>query len=191
MPEVVPTYSLTLDIEIPITNMVRENKQTGHVMIAIADHEGRIIVRGKASLYPPGITRIVGGGVDEGETPEQAAVREIEEELGIVLSEEHLVLLAIVEITGVTAETAYPLTEYLFYARMLPGQHIKVENDRATNEAIRLDELPGLVARYRAIDPALRSTEWDRYPYRWHDYGAIYGFVHEIVYEEIRKRGLQ
>ncbi len=38
MPEV-PTYRLTLDIDIPITNMVRENKQTGHVMIAIADHE--------------------------------------------------------------------------------------------------------------------------------------------------------
>jgi 8-oxo-dGTP pyrophosphatase MutT (NUDIX family) len=74
MPEV-PTYRLTLDIEIPITNMVRENKQTGHVMIAIADHDGRIIVGGKASLYPPGITRFVGGGVDEGETPEQAASR--------------------------------------------------------------------------------------------------------------------
>ncbi len=79
MPEI-PTYTLTFEMEIPITNMVRENKQTGHVMIAIADHDGRIIVHGKASLYPPGITRFVGGGVDEGETPEQAASRELAEE---------------------------------------------------------------------------------------------------------------
>ncbi len=99
--------------------------------------------------------------------------------------------LAIIEITGVTAETSYPLTEYLFYASMPQGQQIRPGDDGATIEAIRLDELPGLVERYRAIDPALRSTEWDRYPYRWLDYGAIYGFVHEIAYEEIRKIGLQ
>jgi len=190
MPEV-PTYGLTLDIEIPISNMVRENRQTGHVMIAIADHDGRIIVGGKASLYPPGITRFAGGGVDEGETPEQAASRELVEELGIVLSEEQLVPLAIVEITGVTAETSYSLTEYLFYATMPQGQQIRPGDDVANIEAIQLDELPGLVERYRTIDPALRSTEWDLYPYRWLDYGNIYGFVHEIAYEEIRKRGLQ
>jgi hypothetical protein len=53
----IPTYTFTLDIEIPIANMVRENKQTGHVMIAIADQEGRIILGGKPSLFPPGIIR--------------------------------------------------------------------------------------------------------------------------------------
>ncbi len=62
--------------------------------------------------------------------------------------------LAIIEITGVTAETSYPLTEYLFYASMPQGQQIRPGDDGATIEAIRLDELPGLVERYRAIDPA-------------------------------------
>ena len=187
----IPTFTLTLDIEIPITNMVRENKQVGHVMIAIADHEGRIILGGKPSLFPPGIIRFVGGGVDEDETPQHAACRELSEELGIVLSEEQLLPLAIVAITGVTPETSYPLTEYLFYAKVPQGQQIKAGDDVETIEAIRLDELPALVERYRTLDPTLRSNEWDRYPYRCLDYGNIYGRVHEIAYEEIRKRGLQ
>ncbi len=187
----IPTYTLTLEIDIPITNMVRENKQTGHVLIAVADQEGRIILGGKASLFPPGITRFVGGGIDAGETPEQAAVQELTEELGIVLAAEQLVPLAIVEITGVTPEQSYPLTEYLFYAQVPQGQTIQAGDDIATIEAIDLEELPGLVERYLSIDPSLRSTESDRYPYRWLDYGKIYGRVHEIVYEEICKRGLK
>lgn len=186
----IPTYTLTLEIDVPITNMVRENKQTGHVQIAVADQEGRIILSGNSSLYPPGITRFVGGGIDEGETPVQAAVRELTEELGLVLAAEQLVPLAIVEITGVTPEHSYPLTEYLFYAQVPSGQAIQAGGDVETIEAIDLEELPGLVERYRSLDPSLRSTEWDRYPYRWLDYGKIYGRVHEIVYEELRKRGI-
>ncbi len=120
----IPTYTLTLEIEIPITNMVRENQQTGHVLIAVADQRGRIILGGKSSLFPPGITRFAGGGIDEGEMPVQAAVRELTEELGLVLAEEQLVPLAIVEITGVTPEKSYPLTEYLFYAHVPQGQII-------------------------------------------------------------------
>lgn len=186
----IPTYNFTVNMEVPISNMVRENKQTGHVLIALSDHDGRLILGGKPSLFPPGIIRFAGGGVDEGETPEQAAVRELAEELGIMLSEEQLIPLAIVAITGVTADKSYPLTEYLFYAKVPQGQHTQAADDVETIEALRVDELPGLVERYRNLDPALRSTEWDRYPYRWHDYGKIYGRVHEIVYEEIRRRGL-
>jgi 8-oxo-dGTP diphosphatase len=187
----IPTYTLTVHMDIPISNMVRENKQTGHVMIAVADDEGRIILGGKPSLFPPSIVRFVGGGVDEGETPQQAAVRELTEELGIVLPEEQLVPLAIVEITAITPENSYPLTEYLFYAKVPQGQQIKAGDDVETIEAIRLDELPGLVERYHSLDPNLRSSEWDRYPYRWRDYGTIYGRVHEIAYEEIVRSGLQ
>jgi hypothetical protein len=99
--------------------------------------------------------------------------------------------LAIVEITGVTPEQSYPLTEYLFYAKVPKGQIIRPGDDTETIEVIRLDELPELVERYRTIDPDLRSTEWDHYPYRWLDYGKIYGCVHEIAYEEIIRRGLK
>ena len=49
----IPTYTLTLEIDIPITNMVRENKQTGHVLIAVADQEGRIILGGKVMVLAP------------------------------------------------------------------------------------------------------------------------------------------
>ncbi len=59
-------------------------------MIALADHKRRFILGGKPSFFPPGISRFVGGGIDAGETPEQAAVRELSEELGIVLPDEQL-----------------------------------------------------------------------------------------------------
>ncbi len=68
----------------------REQVDWRHVMIALADHKRRFILGGKPSFFPPGISRFVGGGIDAGETPEQAAVRELSEELGIVLPDEQL-----------------------------------------------------------------------------------------------------
>lgn len=45
-----------------------------------------------------------GGGVEEGETPEQALLREIKEELGVQLSPEHLRAVAVYDCTETNSE---------------------------------------------------------------------------------------
>ena len=46
-----PNLYTHADIEIPITDMVRENKYIGHVTIAVADQERRIILAGSLRYF--------------------------------------------------------------------------------------------------------------------------------------------
>lgn len=76
------------------------------VAAALIDRDGRVLVQlrpaGKAMA---GLWEFPGGKVEPGETPEAALVRELEEELGIVVAEEALA----------------PLT---FASAPLPGRHL-------------------------------------------------------------------
>ncbi|MCQ2079398.1 MAG: NUDIX domain-containing protein [archaeon] len=61
-----------------------EHRQVIH--ICIFDHDGRMLIqhRVKTKSTFPGFWDVsVGGGVDSGETPQQAATRELREELGL------------------------------------------------------------------------------------------------------------
>lgn len=53
-------------------------------------HEDRILVV-RTSRYPE-VWQPIGGGIEDGETPEDAALREVEEETGWVLRKEDLTL---------------------------------------------------------------------------------------------------
>jgi 8-oxo-dGTP diphosphatase len=58
------------------------------VAMVILHREGRVLLQLRDSdpgVYAAGMWGIFGGHVEEGETPEQAAAREIEEELGLRL----------------------------------------------------------------------------------------------------------
>jgi 8-oxo-dGTP diphosphatase len=56
------------------------------VAVALADGEGRILLQQRAAgRAMAGLWEFPGGKVEEGETPETALVREIEEELGVAL----------------------------------------------------------------------------------------------------------
>lgn len=61
------------------------------VAAALVDSEGRVLVQrrpeGKAMA---GLWEFPGGKIETGETPEFALVRELHEELGIVVEEQHL-----------------------------------------------------------------------------------------------------
>jgi 8-oxo-dGTP diphosphatase len=76
------------------------------VAAALIDRDGRVLVQ----LRPPGkamagLWEFPGGKVEPGETPEAALVRELEEELGIVVAQDALA----------------PLT---FASATLPGRHL-------------------------------------------------------------------
>ncbi len=65
--------------------------RTQAACVVIIGPGGEILVSRRAdSVTFPGTLQIPGGGVDEGETPEAAAVREIREETGLVLAPEAL-----------------------------------------------------------------------------------------------------
>lgn len=62
-----------------------------HVLVYTPD--GRVVMQKRApslAYHPNEVEISVGGGVDAGETPEQAATREVYEELGVTLSPKEL-----------------------------------------------------------------------------------------------------
>jgi len=62
------------------------------VAVAMTDHEGRVLVqRRPAGKAMAGLWEFPGGKIEAGETPEAALVRELREELGIVVETSHLV----------------------------------------------------------------------------------------------------
>ena len=60
------------------------------VLIAVKDKDDKLLSGAKPGFFPPTITRLLGGGLDKGERPEAAAIRELSEELGVELSVEDL-----------------------------------------------------------------------------------------------------
>lgn len=49
--------------------------------VIVTDGHGRVLLCER--IVPPGVVQTVQGGIDEGESPEEAARRELEEELGL------------------------------------------------------------------------------------------------------------
>ncbi|OGZ27960.1 MAG: hypothetical protein A2365_02815 [Candidatus Nealsonbacteria bacterium RIFOXYB1_FULL_40_15] len=60
-------------------------------LIAVQDLEGNILVGSKPNFYPEGISRLLGGGVKNGEDKKRGALRELEEELGVIATINELV----------------------------------------------------------------------------------------------------
>lgn len=93
-------HKLNFKVERPFGNLFRGRC----VLIAAQDNEGNVLIGAKSSFYPPTISRLLGGGVNKGETYEQAAIRELEEELGVKIEMSDLTALALFDTTAIDNE---------------------------------------------------------------------------------------
>ena len=67
-------------------------KKPRHGAVGVVVEDGKfLVIRRSLTVKAPGLLCFPGGAIERGETPEQAVVRELEEELGLVsLSAQHL-----------------------------------------------------------------------------------------------------
>ena len=63
---------------------VRRTRRSSVIVVAFDEHERVLLVR---HSYGPQVWSLPGGGIERGETPEQAAEREVREELGCGLAD--------------------------------------------------------------------------------------------------------
>ncbi len=131
----------------------------------LVDDDQRILL----ALWNEGATpawTVPGGGLEEGETPEEAAVREVREETGYdvelirLLGEIRFTVAARDRLDG--SGRALEGIRIVFEARIVGGE-LRHEVGGTTDEAawIPIDDVPGL-DRVDLVDAALRLVSGDR-----------------------------
>ncbi len=118
------------------------------VAVALVAQDGRVLLqRRPEGTMHAGLWEFPGGKVDAGESPEQAAVREMEEELGVILEIDALeaVGFASGRLEGPGAQGAGPgraLVILLYRARAWGEEPVSREGGEAA--WFEPDEIPGL-----------------------------------------------
>lgn len=175
---------LTLNIRIqePFGNLYRKQ----HVLIACRNTEGKILVGKKPNFYPGKVTRLLGGGVHEGENSREAALRELQEELNIHPQPDDLNLIGQVVVNAETTDgRTFESTTYIFFLR-LKDNNYKAGDDVKGIMGLTLAELDTLAETY----DNLKSDHWyegEEGRHSWGDYGKIYGPIHHLVHDEVKK----
>ena len=95
---------------------------------AIVVKDGKLLVMHRNKFGQEYYT-LIGGGIDPGETPEQALVREVQEESGITLTQPQLVLVE---------EAGHPFgTQYIYLCQYVSGEPIlHAESEEAKINAL-------------------------------------------------------
>jgi ADP-ribose pyrophosphatase YjhB (NUDIX family) len=176
-------YTLNLELNKPIANLYRGR----HVLVACMDKQGNILLGDKPDLYPKGITRLIGGGLEKGEDPRAGAVREVREEMGIVKKTGDLEDLCEITIKAKVGADRYKLVNYLFVLEVDPKK-IKEGDDVGGVSVMTLEQLGELADRFEALPDTMMFHHKSGYSHSWGDYGRVYGPVHRIVYEELKTR---
>jgi HAD superfamily phosphoserine phosphatase-like hydrolase len=180
---VMKTFRLKVKIQKVLGNIARKR----HVLVVCRDTAGKFLLGHKPHFYPKGIYRFIGGGVGKDEKPKQAAVRELKEELGVSVREEKLTSLAKVIVEAETKDQSYTFTTYLYFLQ-LGLLEIKPGGEIVGVARLTLKDLVGLAGRFEDLDENLWFKSEDGYSHSWGDYGKVYGPIHRIAYEELRRK---
>lgn len=179
------TIELNLNVEAAFGNLYRKKC----VLIAAINDEGQVLTGAKPYFFPPSITRLLGGGVDEGEEVDDAAVRELSEELGITLKKEDLVPLAQFNTHAKDAAGKEFYNETYLYAAKIGNAAYQAGDDVKYITALSKEELYELGEAYENLPQSLwyRGEEGD---FCWNDYGKLYSVIHMTAAEKIGELGL-
>lgn len=175
------SISLDIKVEKPFGNLFRKKV----ALIVVEDGDGNFLVGTKPYAYPPTITRLLGGGVDEGEHEDNAAARELSEELGVTINSSELTPLLIIKVNAEDAEGKhYKHETYIYYVNIGDTQY-EPGDDVGAIVKLSLDELYALGEAYEAL-PGTLWYKGREGSYSWSDYAKLYGPVHKLSAKEIR-----
>jgi ADP-ribose pyrophosphatase YjhB (NUDIX family) len=177
------TQKLIFTVDKPFSNLFREKC----VLIAVQNAEGKVLLGAKSYFYPPTISRLLGGGVDEGETFAQAAARELEEELGVRVEADQLAPLVLFETVATDAEGKEYRNQTAVFAADIGAQPYRAGDDVSSIIKMTPDELYQLGERYEQL-PETLWYNGEEGLYAWADYAKLYGPAHKVVAEKIREK---
>jgi ADP-ribose pyrophosphatase YjhB (NUDIX family) len=176
---------LKLKVEAAFGNLYRDQC----VLIAAINENGQILTGAKPNFFPPGITRLLGGGVNRGEGINDAAVREMSEELGVSLEVKDLIPLAQFNTHAEDSSGKTFYNETYLYAAKIGNASYKAGDDVKHIIVLNTDEMRELGNAYENLPQCLwyRGEEGD---FSWNDYGKLYSVIHTTTANKILALGL-
>jgi len=151
-----------------ISNMRYKKNRRSEVVMVIPNTEGRFWLHRKA-FYPDKAYRLMTGGINPGESPQLALIREAEEETGFAVNINRC--LAVITYHLYDDEGPLPFASYLFLTDPQAGQPQPTD----PNEAIE-DFLAVSPAELTEVTQRLRMLEG-----RFRDWGLFRAVAHEVA----------
>jgi 8-oxo-dGTP pyrophosphatase MutT (NUDIX family) len=169
-----------IKIKNPIGNLYRKK----HVLILVVNCDGKFILGKKNGFYPDGISRLLGGGIDDGESPQDAAQREIKEELLIDLPVSNFIELCSVKTVAQTTEGQMEMETWIFFVRLDSNAKITASDDVSSLVALDSSEFEDLVNNIKNLSGEFIT---EKFSFLWSDWGKVYGPIHEYAIREFNK----
>lgn len=152
------------------------------VLIALKNSKDEVGVAEKNYLYPEGIYRFAGGGVDDGEEFSDAAVRELKEELEITVSKDRLLQIADFHISAYieSLDKNYFLQIRVYGLILSEHEKFNPSDDITGIVFLNKEDQEILIKNYTNLEGFI---EEDGKAVSWNDYGKIFGPIHEYVFK--------
>lgn len=179
------THFLKIHVVKPFGNLYRQD--TVLIVVRAGD---KYVFGNKEGCYPDGITRLLGGGVKNNETLEQAARREIKEELSVIIISQQLKKLddVIVEAEDSFGKR-YRMRTNMFFVDLSNIGTLVAGGDVTNLAYLTKEEFEKLIEKFNKLPQDLWRNK-DGEEFSWGDYGKLYGFVHDIALKSVEELGL-
>lgn len=167
--------NLKIKIKKPFGNLFRET-----TVLIVKNAEGEYLLGAKPKFYPPTISRLLGGGIDKGESVVEAAQRELEEELNVKLEEKELKHKSSLEVIAIDQDDKQYNAAIHFVEAQRRVNNYNPGDDVEFIVEFSRKELEQLVDAYKNLSDTLwyRGEEGE---FCWEDYGKVYSEVHRIA----------
>ena len=153
-----------------MNNLRTKKSRRAEVVMVIPNNEGHIWLHRKA-FYPEMAYRLMTGGIDPGESPQRALIREAKEESGFAVNINRC--LAVVTYHLYDDEGPLPFASYLFLTDPQAGQPHPTDPGEAIEDFVAVS-----LAEFAEATQRLRSLEGHH-----RDWGLFRAVAHEVVEE--------
>jgi 8-oxo-dGTP pyrophosphatase MutT (NUDIX family) len=166
-------YALAVDPGFAEYMVMSARKRVGEAVLLMRRPDRQILLHTKP-FYPPGTWRVPSGGVKPGETPSEAAVREIAEETGLPAELEGLLGVLTYELTG--GAVVVPYASYLFSVATPGGEPVPQDSKEQITgfRWIATSELNEVAVQLRDLSPP------------WKSWGEFRALAHEFFARVVR-----
>lgn len=134
-----------------VKKMDKKKPRRGEVVMVIPNAKDQIWLHTKG-FYPNGVYRLMTGGIDPGEAPEEALKRETMEETGFTV--EIAQCLAVVTYTLTNEQSTLPFVSYVFQTQPVEGTPTPIDSGEAIDgfRAVSVETLLDTTQRLRQLE---------------------------------------